>query len=209
MHWLEKFRRRYTKKDGKKGISRAELAAMVKLKHGRCSEKLIEILEEGGITHPNIADQIAKITRATERQRDSMVHDCHRTMPEPPKPKRRAEYKVPPPPVSPGVIPDHARRVVAIDMFGNEVARYESQTAAAAAAGCSTPTVSVRCRRAPTSGKFEFRFFDYTWRFAAEWDAMSPEQRAADIENARRRKKNDGAHDHKQVSETCTANQPG
>lgn len=191
MHWLKKFRLNYVKKDGTKGISREQLAAMVKLKYGECSAVLIGIVEGGGITHPNIADQIAIVAGATARQRNSMVHKNYRGGWEPPK--RRSEYKRPPQPLVPNIIPDHARRVVAIDTAGKEIDRYESERAAADAAGCTSTTVSNRCRRSIAARTGEFGSYGCTWRFADEWDAMSELARAADIENAqrnqRRRKK--------------------
>ena len=39
MHWLKRFRRDYRRKDGETGISRKELAKMVKLRFGKCSER--------------------------------------------------------------------------------------------------------------------------------------------------------------------------
>lgn len=213
MHWLEKFRRKIINKDGKRGISREELASVVKLKHGKCSATLIEIIESGGVTQVNIADRIAAIAGATKAQRDSMVHESRRNGWMPPQPKRRAELEMKPQPLCLDVIPDHARRVVQIDMFGNEIARFESGLAAANASGCSSATVSVRCNRGLSSGTGEFRNRDHTWRFAEEWDAMSHEERADDILKARtiqrRKRKNAKQTDPEQVSGACAANQPG
>lgn len=209
MHWLKEFRLNYVQKDGTKGISREQLAAMIKLKHGKCSALLIGIVEGGGITHPNIANQIAIIAGATAAQRNSMVHKNYRGGWEPPK--RRPEHKNPPKPLVPDVIPDHARRVVAIDIAGNEIGRYESLRAAADAAGCTQAAVSNRCHRRRVIAS-EFSSYSCTWRFEEEWDAMSELARAADIENAQRdqrRKKNAQQHDHGQVPEACPANQPG
>lgn len=213
MHWLEKFRSKFKRLDGGRGISREELADMVKLKHGKCSAALIGIIESGGITQVNIADQIAAATGASKAQRDSMVHESRRSGWMPQQPRRRAELKLKPQPLSLDVIPDHARRVVAIDMFGNEIARYESGLAAASASGCSSATVSIRCNRGLSSGMGEFKNRDHTWRFAEEWDAMSHEERAADMLKARtiqrRKRKNAKQADPEQVPKTCTANQPG
>ena len=79
MHWLKRFRREYRRKDGETGISRKELAKMVKLRFGKCSERLIEIIEdEKGITCPGIADAIAAATGCTLEQRNSIVHENHR-----------------------------------------------------------------------------------------------------------------------------------
>lgn len=213
MHWLEKFRSKAMNKDGGRGISREELAAMVKLKYGKCSATLIGIVESGGIIQVDIADQIAAITGATAKQRDSMVHESRRSGWTPPQPKRRAEFEMKPQPLCLDVIPDHARRVVQIDMFGNEIARFESGLAAANASGCSSATVSVRCNRGLSSGTGEFRNRDHTWRFAEEWDAMSHEERAADMLKARtiqrRKRKNAKQNDPEQVPEACAADQPG
>lgn len=213
MHWLEKFRREYVRKDGGVGISREEFAGMVKLKYGNCSAQLIAIIEGGGITHPRIANQIAVVTGASAARRDKMVHKNYRGGWEPPRPKRRSEHRKPTPPLAIDVIPDNARRVVAIDISGKEIGRFESEREAADAAGCTQTTVSNRCRRSIAARTGEFGVYSCTWRFAEEWDAMSEFARAADIENAqrdqRRRKKHAQLHDHGQVSETCPTNQPG
>lgn len=192
MHWLEKFRSRYKKPDGSRGISREELADMVKLKHGKCSAVLIGIIESGGITHPNIADQIAAIAGATVKRRDSMVHESRRIVREPMKPKRRSEHKKQPPPMALDVIPDTARRVVALDPEGNVIERFESLSTAAASAGTSAPVVYSRCVRKVRMLRGEFAFRGYTWRFAEEWDSMSDAEKATDMENARKTRKREG-----------------
>lgn len=189
MHWLKKFRMEYVRKDGKVGISREVFASKVRRRGVGCSEKLIAIIEEGGITHPRIAKKIAIVAEATKEQYESMIHEERRNGWAPPKPARRSEHKKLPPPLAPEVIPDHAKRVVAVDISGKEIARFESVTAAAEAVGCTPATVSNRCNRNVSSGTGEFRFFDCTWRFANEWDAMSDFEREADIENARKIKK--------------------
>ena len=79
MHWLKKFRRNYRREDGGTGISRKELAKMVKLRFGKCSERLIEIIEdEKGITCQSIADAIAVATGCTLEERNSIVHEDYR-----------------------------------------------------------------------------------------------------------------------------------
>lgn len=186
MHWLEKFRTEYVKKDGTKGIDRSVFASQVRRRGVGCSAELIFIIENGGITHPNIANKIALVAGATAEQRDSMVHEERRGGWQPPKAKRRAEFEKTPQPMAPNVIPDNARRVVMIDICGKEITRFESESAAADAVGCTATTVSNRCRRLTSPGTGEFRFTDCTWRFAEEWDAMSEEARMADIENARK-----------------------
>lgn len=192
MHWLEKFRRKFKHPNGSCGITREELAAMVKLKYGKCSPVLIGIIESGGITHPNIADQIAAVAGATVKQRDSMVHESRRIVREPMKPKRRSEHKKQPPPMALDVIPDTAHRVVALDSQGNVVERFESLSAAARSAGTSAPVVYSRCVRKVQMLRGEFAFRGYTWRFAEEWDSMSDAEKAADMENARKTRKREG-----------------
>lgn len=192
MHWLKKFRLEYKHKNGSRGISREELAAMVKLKHGTCSAVLIGIIESGGITHPNIADQIAKATGATAAQRNSMVHPKLRAAWELPKAKRRSEHEKQPPPMALDVIPDTAHRVVALDPEGNIVEHFESLSQAARSAGTSAPVVYARCVRKVQMLSGEFAFRGYTWRFAEEWDSMSDAEKAADMENARKTRKREG-----------------
>lgn len=58
----------------KLGLSRIELGKSV-----GCSEKLIEMLEDGAtITHPNIAARIAHKLGGTVRQYNQIVHRMHR-----------------------------------------------------------------------------------------------------------------------------------
>ena len=78
MHWLEKFRTEYVKKDGTQGIDRSVFASQVRRRGVGCSAELIFIIENGGITHPNIANKIALVAGATAEQRDSMVHEERR-----------------------------------------------------------------------------------------------------------------------------------
>ena len=187
MHWLEKFRKSCPNPRGGKGISRAELAAMVRLKHGKCSAVLIGILENGGITHPNIADKIAELTGASVRRRNSMVHESHRGNWRPPAPERRSEAKRKGKPSNPrtlNIIPENARRVVALDIAGKELGRFKSMNGAAQIVGATSTAVRNRCMRLVSGHTNEFKAFDCTWRFADEWDAMSPELRTADRQRA-------------------------
>lgn len=72
-----------------------------------------------------------------------------------------------------------AREVVVIDEHGNERGRYGSTYIAADAEFVSQRTVVYHCRR---KAKNEFHGqLDVTFRYADEWDAMTPEQRLKDV----------------------------
>lgn len=201
MHWLKEYRLLAPRpgKRGGCGITRSELAAAVRRRGVGCSPKLIDIIEHGGITHPRIANAIAAEAGATPEQRDSMVHEVHRGGWTPPKRRKRSEIKNDadkPQPMAIGIIPETARAVVQLDENGITIARFESLSAAAAAAGKSAYTVGRRCRREIGSGSNEFLGLACTWRFADEWDGMTSEQRSEDMRMARQqwsRKKEDKA----------------
>ena len=189
MHWLEKFRSRCIRRDGKRGISRQEFAAMVKLENGVCSEKLIEIIEEGGATCPNIAKAIADLTHATHQQHASMLSEARRAGFEAPKPRRRSECKKKPQPLTPDIIPDTARRVVKLNRDGKITAIFESSKAAAEQAGVAYCTVYSRCARIIGSTVDEFKKCGCTWRFEEEWKTMSRDVQLLDMEAAAHRAK--------------------
>lgn len=168
-HWLAQWRAQYIRPDGSRGISRAELARMVRTCDTGCSEKLIEILELGGITHPEIADRIARVTGASARQRDSLVHKRHRKA----RRQRSAQTEGDKPgqhPFTPGEAAINARKVVQIAPDGSVIARFESQTEAALATGLSTAAVSCRCRRVALKCHGEFDKFGFSFRFAKEME---------------------------------------
>lgn len=187
MHWLTEFRANYRNKDGSTGISRKELARMVR-KPGTasrpeseigCSEALIGILEGGGITHPLIADRIADVTGATSAQRDILVHKMHHGTYRPQKAQKREPRKNLAP-TDPDYKPVNARQVVRIDVL-LQAKRFASIREAAAAEGCNAETVRVRCDRALTVKQKELMVRDHTWRYADEWDSMSQDQRLEDM----------------------------
>ena len=77
------------------------------------------------------------------------------------------------------------RGVVKLNADGAELGRWKGAKEAAEAAGMSERSVSDRCRR-----RIEREFMRYggavraetcTWRWAGEWDAMSPAERRADM----------------------------
>lgn len=153
---------------------RYELAGAVK-----CSEATIWnlIFCEGYITHPGIADRISDHLCAASEQRDSIVHPskrggyvplCDREA----KPRR--------------MLPDVGgasvmKEVVAVDRVGLEVMRFVSIVEAAKKFKTSTEMVSKRCRRKGSASNDEFLAPGVTFRYAAEWDAMSEDERKQDI----------------------------
>lgn len=158
-----------------------------------CSETLIEILEGGGITHPEIANRIAQVTGASVAQRNRLVHKMHRLneLPTPPEAKERktgkrkaaqAAKQSAAPIAMESLPPANRREVVKINIFGEEVARFHSISDAAKAEGCRSTTVFRRCRRELEKKTNEFANHDCSWRYAEIWDAMQPEERKADLQ---------------------------
>ena len=185
MHWLEKFRNGYRRPDGTRGVSREEMAAMVRSCGTNCCEELIYLIENGYITHPNIANTIAEIAGATKKQRDSMVHKDRRGGWEPPKKRRRAENALRSK-ANDAQGACSGRPVVMLDMYGKEFARFESIEEAAQIIGSRLDGIKNRCDRSISYKVSEFIHSGFTYRFADEWDAMSALAREADMENARK-----------------------
>lgn len=178
MHWLKAWRLNYQRPDGRKGLSRKELARKVRNRDTGCSESLIEIIEGGGITHPGIANRIASVVGATAEQRDTMVHKKHRGTWKPGKGNRVKAVKAP---LEREQTPENRRKVVQIGHGGWEMARYESMFEAAREVGCSCTAVMNRCKRRLQEKTNEFYFYNCTFRYADEWDAMSEKERLADL----------------------------
>ena len=160
-------------------IPRARLAEAVGV-----SEHLLWILQNqtGGITHPKIADDIADFIGATPEERDELVHEKHRGtyVPNPKNPalkkNRRAVQKT-----------YNSLGVVAVDVAGEEVARFQSICDAAKRFNCNALTVVRRCNRGITS-QDEFEPLGVSFRFLEEWAVMSKQQRRADIAEIQRRR---------------------
>ena len=186
MHWLKQWREDFKRKDGGRGISKEELAERVRTRHTGCTDALIGIIESGGITHPGIEKRIAEVTGCTAEQYNTMVHKMHHGGYAPTVRKRKySDFKNTDkmaPIMTPGMIPENATEIVVIDRMANEVARFESATAAARHVGCSSSTITSRCRREERVRKNEFGTIGMTFRRACEWDAMTREQQIADIQ---------------------------
>lgn len=73
MHWLRQWRK-------ERNMTAAGLAKQVRRWGGGCSETLIDILEGGGVTHPEIAERIAAATCCTPAQRESIMPEKYRGM---------------------------------------------------------------------------------------------------------------------------------
>lgn len=141
-------------------------------------------------TVPKLADLIAEACGATARQRDALVLKKYRGTWTPPK-RRRAVKPAPPKPVAAAPAPPpprpapprnnfhNPREVVQIDRNGVEMARFRSCNFAAVHTGVTENQVTRRCHRRHRSD--EYKGIGYTFRFAAEWDAMTAEQRRQDV----------------------------
>lgn len=175
MHWIEAWRNAYINpKSGRKGLTREEFAAMVRNKRTGCSEVLIAIIENGGITHPKIANRIAKVTGATCEQRDSLVSKEHRDT-KPDRKRRDPEDDMRGDNANTALHP-----VVQLNTNGEIAAEYGSIRSAAAAMECSVGAIENRCRRRLRHTD-EFLPFGFTFRYADEWRQMDEKARMDDI----------------------------
>ena len=191
--WIEDFRNRYN-------LERHEFARRVRVLGARkrpgrpigCSESLVYLLERSSkpVTHPNIADLLAEACGASAEEWDSIV-----------RPKWRGRWRgdgvprclkgcewtagksgsLPGPVDQPHWRHGEAgrREIVKIDANGEVLERYVSLTYATAVLGQSMNSIGERARKCVRN---EFAPKGYSFRFAEEWDGMSPEERKRDLE---------------------------
>lgn len=195
--WITDFRAQF-------GLTIPQLGAAIR-RHGarqepplRVSDILLERLETDPNfrTVPKLADLIAEACGASAKQRDALVLPQYRgkgknrragrgplpamVKKEAPTPKPTAPAEAPQPkPPAPRREFNRARQVVKVNAQGEELRRYGSCNAAARNNPFTECQVTRRChRRCETD---EFRQAGYTFRFAAEWDAMTRDERLADL----------------------------
>ena len=193
MNWIQHYRENV-------GMSRTQFAKAITYQMGgsgngalTVSGALIGILEDmnGAVTHPRLADLIARACGATPRQRDKIVAKKHRgTWPGVDGPQLVRNVWTAGKPVVPSTSDNRDRyahnnkAVVVLDRMGNEVKRFDSGKAAAAFMGVSSATVYSRCAHAApmefTNGS------PYTARYIAEWDSLTPSAKAFSIQRALR-----------------------
>lgn len=209
MHWIEKYRINYTDKFGRKGLTQEALAKMVrrqkvycvregskrkKLRTVGCSERLIEILEHGGITHPNIAEAIATVCGATEDEKNSIIHEKHRNgyvdsagprlwseMTLINTKKKKEKEKPKPKKEDPNYVDGKCKAVVQLDRAGNVEKRFTMMSDAAKENGVALSTVSLRCNHQIGNTTDEYSTCGRTWRFEDEWNALNEEQRKEEL----------------------------
>lgn len=194
--WIEEFREKH-------GIDRHEFARRVRVLGARkrrsrpisCSENLVYLLERMSKprTHPEIANLIAEACGATAEERDSIVAEKHRgTWTGDGVPKALEGWRfqkinviraAPAHPVGALREVDNRRvyngkPVVRIDRQGRITARYPSMSVAAVQ---NLQSLDVVERRAKKRIRDEFTKTGYSFRYAAEWDAMNDEARLADL----------------------------
>lgn len=192
--WITEYRERH-------GLTLEQLGAMIR-RAGRRKEpelRVSDILLERLETEPNfrtvprLADLIAEACGATARQRDKLVLEQYRGTWKPTRIMPEIERKrnqIPAPAPAPGpeqrpeaVVdrrpPANSRAVVKINRQGVELERYRSCGYAGDLCGFGEKLVAARCHRRYRFD--EFNTFGYTFRFADEWDGMSPTDRQADI----------------------------
>lgn len=182
--WIKEYRERV-------GMSAGEFAAALREMgrkrgmNGLVSRKLLEYLEysPSAVTHPRLASLIADACGATAKQRDAITPEQYRGG------YRQREAKVTGKEVKPWkrtMVPQRAEQkersgpnrapVVALDKSGNELGRYVSVKRAAMESGFDEQTVRRRCQR-EMMGTLNGMIF----RYADDWDAMTEEQRRADM----------------------------
>lgn len=139
-----------------------------------CSEQLVELLQSahGAVTHPNIADRIADYIGVSPEERDEIVADKHNGTYIP-------GTSTPPPFIEP-YLSWNARYIVVLNRYGTELCRYGSADKVSYHTGASSGCILTRCKRELTVVD-EFDAHGITFRFADEWDAMTEEERIADL----------------------------
>jgi len=75
----------------------------------------------------------------------------------------------------------YTRPVACIDRQGNVIARYDSVHAAARAQGREVSTIRRRCKGQGKWPHGEFAAMGCSFRYADEWDRLTPEQRRAEL----------------------------
>lgn len=128
---------------------------------------------------PVFADRIADFTGMTLEQHDEMVLKKYRGTWEPGKKRRRVKKTE-----AQRAGPEQAgRAVVAIDNGGIEQERYASANEAAKAPGRSLTGVCNRCNRKLSERTDEFQLYGVSFRWADEWDRLTPEEKKENIRN--------------------------
>lgn len=151
-------------------------------------KKLAE--EPGFYSLPAFADRIADFTGMTLEQHDEMVLKKYRGIWEPGKKRKKARK-----PEATRIGPERASRaVVAIDNGGIEQERYASASEAAEAPGRSLTGICNRCNRKLSDRTDEFQLYGVTFRWADEWDRLTPEGKKEDIRNLHYEKLHHEAH---------------
>ena len=139
------------------------------------TDTLVHLLEIGSITHPRIANVIAEFCGASAEQRDMIVHKDHHGEWQPNQPVALAN----PCAVRFNNSQSGAKPVVKINISGNVVAAYESVVEAARHEDVNEHNIRSRCKR---RAKHELTVdHPYTFRYQAEWIAMSREEQLKDI----------------------------
>lgn len=182
MDWIQRYRESV-------GMSRTQFAKAITYQMGgsgnvalTVSGALIGILEDmnGAVTHPRLANLIARACGATPRQRDRIVEKKHRgTWPGVDGPQLVVGGLVASRAETTENMGGNTRRVVVLDRLGIEIRRFGSISQAADFIGISRSGVSQRCRHIIpyewSTGCL------YTARYADEWDAMSANERIAEM----------------------------
>lgn len=194
MTWVEEYRQSI-------GMSRREFATAITAKLGGRGDRrvlvtpaILTIIETwpNARTHPRIMNAIARACGATKEMRDEFLHPCRRGFPYTHTAAAVTERAASPWRSYTGATTQaamesakryaSARPVVVIDRMGQVVFRAVSANAAEGFTGMSAKTVLTHCNHA-----VKFQFFQnakYIFRYAEEWDAMSPSARAREVSEA-------------------------
>ena len=157
------------------------------------SAKLIHILEYSSHpkTHPLIATIIADVCQATPEQFDMIVMEQYQGIYKPMLTLEALEALTAKAKPATSPLPVNCRAVVKLDNGGYIIAKYHSVEQAAKDADMPSATIRNRCKRKVASEFTPFvsrgilREYPYTFRYADEWEAMTPEQQRQDMKNGR------------------------
>lgn len=196
MNWIQRYRETC-------GMTRGQFARAITRQLGGTGEnrivvpeKLIMWLEEWPkcYTHPKLMNLIARACGATKQQRDQFLHPSRRDWPYRHSAAAVTEPSPHPWRVHPGATTEAARKstyaygrkpVVVIDRDGKVAHRAESVMSAGIWANVSKQAVTDRCKR-----RVDMEFIGkkpYTFRYAEEWDGLSPSAKALEIREALRK----------------------
>ena len=142
-----------------------------------CGEHIIWMLMfmNGCVIHHKIADRLANVCGATLEERDSIVSERRmgKWFNEIAQEKRKRPSPV------------NAKSVLAVDRLGNVIQRFNCMDDAMKLVKCSYGTLAGYCNGQAATDD-EFKRWGFTFRYAADWDDMTPEERLRNIQDRKK-----------------------